>query len=66
MPASGGNPVALGMFNSGNLDLRIHPNGTEIAFVSMDFQMEVWRLEGLPQALMRALTPRTQAAQAKH
>ena len=65
MPASGGNLVALGVINSGNLDLRIHPNGTEIAFVSMDFQMEVWRLEGLPQALTRALTPRAQAAQAK-
>jgi len=55
IPAVGGNPFALGDRGATYPDIRIHPNGSEIAFVDGDFQMEVWRLEGLPQALARAL-----------
>lgn len=66
MPAAGGTPVALGVKGSNFPDIRIHPNGKEIAFVDLDSQMEVWKLEGLLPALARLFrTPGTQASQAQ-
>jgi Tol biopolymer transport system component len=63
IPTTGGNSVPLGVRGVAYPDFRIHPNGKEIAFVIIDQQMEIWRLEGLSQAVARALqSPRKQAA----
>jgi hypothetical protein len=62
---SGGSPVSLGVQTEAFIDLSVHPNGGELAFVGVASDLEIWRLEGLSQSLAHALTPRTQATQAK-
>jgi Tol biopolymer transport system component len=65
VPVSGGSPAPLGDFTLYSGDLSVHPNGSDLVFVGRRSDLEIWRLEGLSQALTRALTPRTQAAHAK-
>lgn len=55
VPAEGGKPVLLGEKGAFYPDIRLHPSGSEMAYVDWDSRMEVWKLEGLPQALTRAL-----------
>ncbi|MDQ1474562.1 MAG: hypothetical protein QOJ99_6042 [Bryobacterales bacterium] len=66
IPASGGAPVAVGTQDGTFLELRVHPNGEEIAFLGRNSHREVWRLEGLPQALARLSIARgAEAVQAR-
>jgi Tol biopolymer transport system component len=66
IPTSGGSPVSLGVQTDAFRDLSIHPNGSALVFVGVASNLEIWRLDGLRQALRRAFeTPRPQAAQAR-
>src|SRR5262249_14245447 len=65
VPASGGTPVQLAVHESRYPDLSVHPNGSELAFSGERSDLEIWRLEGLSQALAGAPAPRPQAPQAK-
>jgi Tol biopolymer transport system component len=64
IPASGGIPVQVAVHTTRFPDLAVHPNGAELAFIGNRSDLEIWRLEGLSQAVARALqTPRTRVAQ---